>query len=215
MAADVLKIASRRACCARVCLRRRRVRRAGLQQEKLMLKSLCVALFSVSVAATMAQAQTSSAEPSIRDLDRLIGTWEFEDVATAAAGLDYREAGTRVCAYALDDQYVRCDSKGVIRGTERTYVFYFNYNKLERRFEMVALHGNYPRKTFYTVAVFDGGLRIELTSEKLPGDQSPNRSRATINFEAGDRAVWETRISKPGQPSNHWPVAFRDVAYRR
>ena len=159
----------------------------------------------------IAQAQEEPT-PTIQDLHRLIGTWKFEDSATENAGYEYSETGTRVCEYAIDDQYIRCESHGKTDTKERTYVFYWNYNKEDERFEMISLFGNYSRKIQYHVAVSDDGKRIDMTSGPNPEEEEREQSWATVIFHDDGTAIWESRSNSGDDLPNHWPVTFLDVA---
>ena len=106
---------------------------------------------SVTLLLLLAAGARADERAPLQKLDWLIGAWEFDD---SEVNGDYRETGTRVCAYGLDDQYIICKSKGVSSsGNERTYHWYINYNKVDDRFEMTSLLGNFPRKLLHTLTV--------------------------------------------------------------
>lgn len=175
-------------------------------------------IFGIAIwllATASATAAESASKPTIRDLDRLIGIWEFEDAATENAGYEYVETGTRICAYALDDKYIRCESKGKAKDKERTYVFYFNYNDADERFEMLSMFGNYSRKILYHLTVSEDGRRIDLTTGPNPEEDEIERSWATISFQSDDQFTWESRLNKGGDLPDHWPVTFRETARRK
>ncbi|MEQ8330294.1 MAG: hypothetical protein RH859_07540 [Longimicrobiales bacterium] len=139
-------------------------------------------------------------EAPITQLDWLIGSWTFDDEALAG---EYRESGTRDCAYALGGDYIRCESTGVDhRGRERTYLWFFNYNQAEERFEITSLFQGYPAKTLYTATVHDGGRRLEVSFGTWEGDGIVVEGGATVTYDGADRYVWEN-------------ARFRDVVTRR
>ncbi|MFN0120929.1 MAG: hypothetical protein ACKV2V_10535 [Blastocatellia bacterium] len=182
------------------------------------MKGLFLLLVVVG-ATSMAFAQSGKSDgaalspPGLRDLAWLTGRWEFEDRAVTASDT-YAEKGTRQCEWALDEQYIRCESRGVINGRARTYVFYFNWNKLDNRFEMVALHGNYPRKTFFTIKVSEQGRRLDLLSEKTTRDGIASQSWGTIRYDGQDKLSWETRINRSDQPPDSWNLLYREESRR-
>lgn len=139
-------------------------------------------------------------EPSIRDLDWLIGEWSFEDEEIAG---DYRESGTRTCSWALGGDYIRCASEGRDhRGGARTYVWFINFNANEQRFEITSLFQGNPRKYLYTATLHDGGRRLEVRFGSWEADALHFEGGATVVYDGRDRYVWEN-------------ARFRDVVTRR
>ena len=166
-----------------------------------------------------AQAATPSETPSTAQshplslLDGLLGRWTFEDRSTPEAGFDYVERGTRTCERAIQDAYLVC--RNTSEGPQpREYQFFFNYNDIDKRFEMIALFSNWGRKMRYDVRVFDGGKRLELVADPLVRPDRVDRGWATIRIENENRIVWETRRNRSDRPPDDWPVITRDVATR-
>jgi hypothetical protein len=180
---------------------------------------MIISSFGATVALSLAQTAATPAalEPSIRDLSVLIGEWEFEDRSTAALGFDYVETGTRSCGYALDNSYIRCTSTGMSRGKQRTYEFSFNYNRLDKRFEMVALHGDYGPKSVYNVTVSENGKRIDLVVNRgCRGDPPVCSSNwGTIRVVDANTMTWETRRNRSTDQPDTWPVITIDTARRK
>lgn len=142
----------------------------------------------------------SAQDPSIRDLDWLVGEWTFDDAQIEG---EYRETGTRDCAYALGGDYIRCESHGTDhRGREREYVWYFNYNADDARFEITNLIQGFQRKLLYTATLHDEGRRLEVSYGSWEGDRIVVDGGATVTYDGVDRYVWET-------------ARFRDVVTRR
>ncbi|NVJ97530.1 MAG: DUF1579 family protein [Alphaproteobacteria bacterium] len=166
---------------------------------------LLVALLSAcSLAATPAVA-----EPSIKDLDALTGTWEFYDEATELAGFEYREEGTQTCRYALDDSFIRCDGTGTARGKTRHFTMYINYNRFKGTFEMVGLFGNFPEKSFFTIKPSEDLTKLELFGRRMnQRDGSTTQNYGVITFTDANSFTWETRVNKSTEPLNHWPLRF-------
>lgn len=179
--------------------------------------ALTAALLGTLPAGAPAQAVTADTSgttvPSIRQLAWLIGRWDFVD-RSLAPGDSYRETGVRECGWALDDQYIRCESRGTVGGRGRTYLFFFNWNSLDSRFEMVALHGNYGRKTFFTAKLSDQGKRLDLLQDRTTHETANSRTWGTLHFDGHDRILWETRINRRDQLPDTWPILYRDEARR-
>ena len=145
-------------------------------------------------------AKLLSQEPNIEQLGWLIGEWTFEDVEIDG---EYRETGTRACEYALGREYIVCESFGVNhRGRERSYVWYFNYNHMDERYEVTSLLQGFPRKLLYTAEVHDGGRRLDITYGSWEGDDVVVEGGATVIYNGSDQYVWGNN-------------RFRDVATRR
>lgn len=154
-----------------------------------------------------------SPTPDIRSVDWLVGEWEFADRAMLP-GSSYEEYGTRSCVYALDNQYIRCESRGTSGDTTRTYVFYLNYNAQSERFEMLSMWGNIPGKALYTGTLSADGRQLELRDEALDTDDDgiQRRSWAVITYDDNGSMVWESGSAPDG--AERGPVRYRDDATR-
>ena len=151
-------------------------------------------------AAAAAPAAATAQDSPLAQLDWLVGSWTFEDAALAG---EYRESGTRDCAYALGGDYIRCESRGIDhRGRERTYLWFFNYNPAEERIEITSLFRGYAPKLLYTATVHEGGHRLEISFGTWQGDHIVVDGGATVTYDGADRYVWEN-------------PRFRDVVTRR
>ncbi len=170
--------------------------RRWVKRTNQLFAIVALLLASAAVAPGSAYAQ----EPGIRQLDWLIGEWTFEDVQIDG---EYREVGTRVCEYTLGGDYIVCRSRGVNhRQRERQYVWYFNYNADEERFEITSLFQGYAGKALYTATLHDGGRRLEVTYGSWEGEGIVVEGGATVTYDGADRYVWEN-------------PRFRDVVTRR
>ena len=139
-------------------------------------------------------------EDQIGQLEWLVGEWTFEDVEIDG---EYREAGTRSCEYTLGGDYIVCESLGVDhRGQERSYIWYFNHNPDESRFEVTSLLEGYPAKLLYTATLHDAGRRLELSYGSWEGDLVVVDGGATVTYNGTDQYVWGNE-------------RFRDVVTRR
>ncbi len=150
--------------------------------------------------------------PEISKLGWLIGSWQFDDRSVNGK---YHESGTRTCDYALNDQFIMCESVGVSNsGKHRTYRFYFNYNALDKRYEITSLTGGYPRTNLYVVTVSEDGHRLDLINDTWSAEGMIRLNSATIRYNGEDRYVWEIRSGRPDPETGAHPVTFRDECSR-
>lgn len=157
-------------------------------------------------------AAAASESPMISKLDWLIGDWNYEDKSLNG---DYRETGVRSCAYTLNEKYILCEMHGVTNsGKKRAALMYFNYNHLDKRFEMTALFNDYPRKNLYAIEVFDGGHRLELKNNSWSNDGFTWMNSASIQFDGEGRYVWDIRTGRPDPETGKHPVTFRDTVVK-
>jgi len=168
-----------------------------------------LALPSKGLQAQQPTIATTDAQPSIRDLDRLVGKWTFYDEATPLAGFDYREEGTIECRYAVDDAYIRCDGVGHRNGKTRSFVEYINYNFITEQFERVGIFGNHPAKAVFAMTLSDDGKMIK--QKGTPMQQRGGyftRNWGKIRFVNDDHYIWETRVNRSDEDPDHWPLKF-------
>lgn len=166
---------------------------------------LAALLVSGFVTSTTAAAE----EPSVQDLDALIGTWEFSDEATELAGFTYREEGRSTCRYDLDDTHIRCDSVATYNDKDRHYVTYISYNDIAETFEMISLFGNFPEKSSFTLRPSDDFTRLELIGDPMrQRNGTLSRNYGVITFSGPDSFTWETRLNRSHEAPNHWPLKF-------
>lgn len=85
--------------------------------------------------------------PGTADLDFLLGSWALEAHQSPGTERETRDNGERVCAYVLDDAYIRCDTQ-VRRsnGRSRKVVSLHNYNGVVERYESLYYFSNWPVK---------------------------------------------------------------------
>jgi hypothetical protein len=151
----------------------------------MMLRLALLALFA-AVLGTPAVALAQ--EPGIERLDWLIGEWDFAD---AEIDGEYRETGTRVCEYMLGGDYIVCESEGTDhRGRTRSYVWYFNYNDREERYEITSLFQGLGMKALDTAEVSENGHWLEISCGVWEGDGVVVEGGATVVYNGTDRYVW-------------------------
>lgn len=148
-------------------------------------------------------------EPSIRDLDILVGKWRYVDESTDLAGFDYREEGITECAYALDGTYIRCDGQGSYNGRSRTFVEYLNYNRYSAEFQRVGMFGNHPAIATFTLEISADGKRIEQRGTPMrQRDGTYTRNWGVISFSDEDHYTWHVHINRSDEAPDHWPRKF-------
>lgn len=150
-----------------------------------------------------------SDQPSIKDLDILIGKWRYVDESTELAGFDYRETGETECAYTLDDAFIRCEGSGVYSGKSRTFVEYLNYNRFTGEFQRIGMFGNHPSIPRFTLEISEDGKRIEQRGAPLPQrDGSFTRNWGVITFIDDDHYTWDVHVNSSNEAANYWPRKF-------
>lgn len=155
----------------------------------------------------------SAVDRSIEDLSWLIGDWHFADASTPEAGSVATETGRRRCSFEIDDKYIRCESVGTAGGRSRTYVFYFSYDPFDKRHEMVALHGNWPRTITHVIQASQDGRTLHLLSDPYLDNGRTKRSWGTIRYDGRANYTWETG-SFFEVDRDRGPVRFRELARR-
>lgn len=157
-------------------------------------------------------------EPSIKDLDAFIGTWNVEEATIADERREVNERGIRTCSYALSDTYISCETRSRFEktGKERVYKFLINYNQVDKRFEMVGVYSNWGRKNLYTFTVQKEPLRLDLRG-MFPAVENgiERRSWDLIEFEGKDKYTWTVRRNKSTDAPTEWPLLFQEVAMRQ
>jgi hypothetical protein len=168
------------------------------------------------IASPTYSASAQSVQPSTRDLDRIVGTWSFVDASAADGGASYRETGTRTCALTLNDTYIRCESRGrAMNGTEREYLFYFHYDAVEHRYEMLTLHSNWSQSAKFDLRIMPDGSWHLLRGAAPSADGRISRSNwGVVRFPDADTIIWETRLNLADEPPDRWTLSFVDSASR-
>jgi hypothetical protein len=161
-------------------------------------------------------AAAGAAEPSIKDLEWMIGDWAFHDFATEAAGFVYEEKGIRSCRWELREQYIRCESQGGTAARPRTYVNYFNYNPAEKRFEMVSMWSNHPPKDMRVGEAAADGRELKLRQLRPERDDEGmlKQTWAIMRFDGTATWTWDSGSRAEGAAGDG-PVRFRDIAVRK
>ena len=99
----------------------------------------------------------SQNEPSIEDLDFLIGTWEVEfdwyDTYKPGSKPEFSEKGTMVCSYDLDyrgtKKFIFCrysldTYEGRLKGRYRETLEVIQWSKISNSFEKTGVYSNWP-----------------------------------------------------------------------
>lgn len=142
----------------------------------------------------------------------LLGNWTFED---AQVNGQYWERGTRICVKVLDDQYIRCESKGVSNsGNERSYYFILGYNRMDERYEMVGLTSSYPRQNLYIITPSNDGHTLELQNHFWAAEGIVSSNNATIHYNGVDEYVWDIRNGEVDPDTGKKAIGFVDTVKR-
>lgn len=148
------------------------------------MKRLLTILFLAGVCHSNAQ--------SIKDLDFLIGKWEVSEIVAAGTENEYTETGTRECAYFMDGNWIKCETRGKRRGRDRSYTFLINYHPEKEYFQFLSLSSDYP----------DCGISawvIDKNADVIRGrSTSGYESIHSINFEDKDKIVWQGLYPRAG-----------------
>lgn len=155
----------------------------------------------------------SSAQPHpLEKLSWLLGKWSFED---AQVNGKYWEKGTRDCALILDEQYIRCESRGVSNsGHKRMYHFILGYNKMDERYEMIGLTSSYPRQNLYIISPSEDGHTLEIVNHFWTSDGIIESSKATIRYNGKNQYVWHIRNGEMDPKTGKKAVGFIDTVTR-
>ncbi|MEM7281818.1 MAG: hypothetical protein AAF438_09345 [Pseudomonadota bacterium] len=147
--------------------------------------------------------------PEMEKLSWLIGAWEYKDQQVDG---EYVDAGKRVCAFALMDSYIVCESTGVTNsGKERNYLMQFNYNGLDERYEINDIFSDYTRKLLYRATWSEDGYTLELETNTWSADGMVRLSTATVTYNGKNQFVWE--ISSVNKSTGE-VTRFRDESNR-
>lgn len=153
-----------------------------------------------------------SAERPMQKLGWLVGQWHTRDEQLAG---DYRETGPRDCAWGLDGRYIVCHGVGTNHlGRSREYVWYFNYNAMDERFEMNSLYGDWPRKNLFVIDASEDGHRLDVTSYYFTAEGLTPGNRQTVIYDGSDRYVWTIFNGEPDPDTGEPTAGFVDTATR-
>ncbi len=84
----------------------------------------------------------------------------------------------------MGGDYIVCESRGTNhRGGERTFLWYFNYNDQDERFEIVSLFEGFARKLMYTVEVSEDGHALQLTYHSVEGGELVVSEGPTVPYD--------------------------------
>jgi len=174
-----------------------------------MNKFIAAGLVSAFMCVGAAVAEKPSPEPSIKDLDVLIGKWRYVDQSTDLAGFDYREEGETECQYALGGKYIRCEGSGVYNGKSRVFVEYINYNQFTEEFQRVGFFENHPAHARFTLQISEDGKRIEQRGAPMDQrDGSVTRNWGVITFIDDDHYNWDVHVNTSTEAADYWPRKF-------
>ena len=148
----------------------------------------------------------------IERLSWLIGNWETRDEQVAG---DYVETGPRNCDWGLDKRYIVCNGVGTNHlGKSREYVWYFNHNHMENRFEMNSLYGDWPRKNLFIIELDDDSLGFSAMSYFFTEDGLEAGNPQRVEYDGKSQYVWTILNGKPDPETGKATAGFIDTATR-
>lgn len=172
--------------------------------------TLQVLLLSLSICAMSSNA--AEPEQPLGKLGWLLGNWTFED---AQVNGEYWERGTRNCALVLDEQYIRCESRGISnKGHRRSYHFILGYNSMDSRYEMLGLTSSYPRQNLYIITPSRDGHTLELSNHFWTDEGIVKSNEATIRYNGTDQYIWHIRNGEIDKKTGRKAVGFIDTVTR-
>ncbi len=174
-----------------------------------MSKSYCAgALLMVA----FVSASANDGDLPIERLSWLIGNWETRDEQLAG---DYVETGPRNCEWGLDGRYIVCSGVGTNHlGKSREYVWYFNYNHMEERFEMNSLYGDWPRKNLFVIDLSDDNHRFTAMSYFFTEAGLEAGNPQSVEYDGSGKYVWTIFNGEPDPESGEPTAGFIDTATR-
>ena len=142
-----------------------------------------------------------SQEKKIKELNFLIGVWETREDNTEKG---WWETATREIKYTLKGNYIELKANSIdSNGREREYLWYINYNKRTKQFEMVSMFSNW-QKTQFDILEWDSEQR-KLTIRNKPDSESGFHERfGEIVFSKDfNEYIWkgENKYGDPNNPS--------------
>jgi hypothetical protein len=148
----------------------------------------------------------------IKRLGWLVGEWVTRDEQVNG---EYVEAGPRNCDWGLNDRYIVCRGVGTNhKGKSREYIWYFNYNHMEERFEMNSLYGDWPRKNLFVIEVSNDNYRLDAMSYFFTEDGLTPGNPQTVIYNGSDQYVWSILNGEPDPETGDPTVGFIDTATR-
>ena len=174
----------------------------------MLFRACALLLFLILSTPLIAQ----DSELPIKRLGWLVGSWETHD---EQLGGDYTESGPRTCEWGLNERYIVCKGVGTNSlGKSREYIWYFNYNHMEERFEMNSLYGDWPRKNLFIIEVSEDNHRLTAMSYFFTEDGLERGNPQTVVYNGTDQYVWSILNGEPDPETGEPTPGFVDTATR-
>jgi hypothetical protein len=152
-------------------------------------------------------------ELPIKRLSWLVGHWDTRDEQVQS---DYVETGPRNCEWGLNERYIVCRGVGTNhQGKSREYIWYFNYNHMEERFEMNSLYGDWPRKNLFIIEVSEDNHHLSAMSYFFTEDGLTPGNPQSVTYNGSDQYVWSILNGDPDPETGEPTVGFVDTATRK
>ena len=148
----------------------------------------------------------------IKRLSWLVGEWQTLDEQVDG---EYTESGPRSCDWGLNERYIVCTGTGTNhRGNSREYIWYFNYNHMEERFEMNSLYGDWPRKNLFIIKLDENNHRFTATSYFFTKDGLETGNPQVVEYDGSNQYVWSILNGDPDPETGEPTAGFIDTATR-
>ena len=171
-------------------------------------RSIAAAMILALCSITTAMAE----ELPIKRLSWLIGNWEARDEQVNGS---YSEVGPRNCSWGLNERYIVCTGMGTNdRGRSREYIWYFNYNHMEERFEMNSLYGDWPRKNLFIIEVSEDNHHLTMMSYFFTEDGLEPGNPQNVVYNGSDQYVWSIFNGEPDPETGEPTAGFIDTVTR-
>ena len=148
----------------------------------------------------------------IKRLSWLLGNWETRDEQVDG---NYIETGLRNCEWGLNGRYIVCTGVGTNHvGRSREYIWYFNYNHMEERFEMNSLYGDWPRKNLFIIEISENNHHLKAISYFFTEDGLETGNPQVVEYDGSHQYVWTILNGDPDPETGEPTAGFVDTATR-
>ena len=112
-----------------------------------------------------AWSESDKSDPSTADFDFLLGAWRIEAAFGQNGNLDREITGKRNCAFALKEEYIRCETvMNRSSGGTSESVSLHNYNSVLGRYESLYYSSGWPMKVLGNTTIEKDGDAIRWTN---------------------------------------------------
>lgn len=175
-----------------------------------------VSTLAFIVLPTQSFANETDKEPSIKDLDFLIGTWEGQSTFLYPRDEERSPANETVkvsCAYVLKDTYIQCDTAWTNSDDRtRTFRLHFNHNRLDEAYQVLFIYDNWPRHVSYLLNYDDSEDAYIGLSEFEDADGETGEERVEWRLSEDERELRSAEFNHlASDPDDYWAKSFEYV----